>query len=117
MELRRSIFSEITVDALKTTIILNARTLMEKDADFAKFAARMLLTYIYEEVLGWSIVATASSSCRTSTAVPSARTSHVVSRSSASTRRLLKYDLDKLARRARPRRGHGLRLPRHPDAL
>ncbi len=56
MELRRSIFSEITVDALKTTIILNARTLMEKDADFAKFAGRMLLTYIYEEVLGWSIV-------------------------------------------------------------
>ncbi|MDB6004172.1 MAG: ribonucleoside-diphosphate reductase, alpha subunit, partial [Prosthecobacter sp.] len=56
MELRRSIFSEITVEALKTTIVLNARTLMEKDADFAKFAARMLLTYIYEEVLGWSIV-------------------------------------------------------------
>ena len=56
MELRRSIFSEITVEALKTTIILNARTLMEKDADFAKFAGRMLLTYIYEEVLGWSIV-------------------------------------------------------------
>ncbi len=56
MELRRSIFSEITVEALKTTIVLNARTLMEKDADFAKFAGRMLLTYIYEEVLGWSIV-------------------------------------------------------------
>ncbi len=56
MELRRSIFSEITTDALKTTIILNARTLMEKDADFAKFAGRILLTYIYEEVLGWNIV-------------------------------------------------------------
>ncbi len=56
MELRRSIFSEISVESLKTTIILNARTLMEKDADFAKFAGRMLLTYIYEEVLGWSIV-------------------------------------------------------------
>jgi ribonucleoside-diphosphate reductase alpha chain len=31
-------------------------TLMQHDADFAKFAARILLTYIYEEVLGWDIV-------------------------------------------------------------
>ncbi len=56
MELRRSIFTEITTVALKDTIILNARTLMEKDADFAKFAGRILLSYIYEEVLGWDIV-------------------------------------------------------------
>ena len=56
MELRRSIFPEITLDALETTIILNARTLMEKDADFSKFAARIRLSYIYEEVLGWDIV-------------------------------------------------------------
>ncbi|MFN7342152.1 MAG: ribonucleotide reductase N-terminal alpha domain-containing protein, partial [bacterium] len=37
------------------TIILNAKTLIEKDADFAKFAARILLSYIYEEVLVWNI--------------------------------------------------------------
>ncbi|HYF35940.1 MAG TPA: ribonucleoside-diphosphate reductase subunit alpha, partial [Prosthecobacter sp.] len=55
MELRRSIFPEISQEELKTTIILNAKTLMEKDADFAKFAARILLSYIYEEVLGWDI--------------------------------------------------------------
>ena len=41
---------------LKKTIILNARTLISHDADFAKFAARILLTYIYEEVLDWDIV-------------------------------------------------------------
>ncbi|MBA3850426.1 MAG: ribonucleoside-diphosphate reductase, partial [Opitutus sp.] len=29
---------------------------IEKDADFAKFAGRIQLTYIYEEVLGWDIV-------------------------------------------------------------
>jgi ribonucleoside-diphosphate reductase alpha chain len=55
-ELRRSINSDITLDQLKNTIILNAKALMEKDADFTKFAARILLTYIYEEVLGWDIV-------------------------------------------------------------
>jgi ribonucleoside-diphosphate reductase alpha chain len=56
MELRRSINSDITLEHLKQTIILNAKTLMQKDADFAKFAARILLSYIYEEVLGWDIV-------------------------------------------------------------
>ena len=55
-ELRRSIYSEVSLEDLKKTIILNAKSLIEKDADFAKFAGRILLTYIYEEVLGWDIV-------------------------------------------------------------
>ncbi|MFN5739621.1 MAG: ribonucleoside-diphosphate reductase subunit alpha, partial [Akkermansiaceae bacterium] len=54
-ELRRSIGTEISAKDLKATIILNAKTLIEKDADFAKFAARILLSYIYEEVLVWNI--------------------------------------------------------------
>ena len=54
-ELRRSLASEVTEDILKNTVILNARTLIERDADFAKFAARILLSYIYEEVLDWRI--------------------------------------------------------------
>jgi ribonucleoside-diphosphate reductase alpha chain len=53
--LRRSVFSEITEEDLRKTIILNAKTLIERDADFAKFAARILLTYLYEEVLGWDV--------------------------------------------------------------
>ncbi len=53
--LRRSVFSEISEDDLRKTIILNAKTLIERDGDFAKFAARILLTYMYEEVLGWSV--------------------------------------------------------------
>lgn len=55
-ELRRSIGTETTEDGLRDTIILNAKTLLERDADFAKFAGRILLTYIYEEVLDWNIV-------------------------------------------------------------
>ena len=54
-ELRRSIGTEMTEDGLRSTIILNARSLIERDADFAKFAGRILLSYIYEEVLDWSI--------------------------------------------------------------
>jgi ribonucleoside-diphosphate reductase alpha chain len=55
-ELRRSVGTEVTEEILKNTIILNARTLIERDADFAKFAARIMLSYIYEEVLDWKIM-------------------------------------------------------------
>lgn len=54
-ELMRSIGNEISATDLQSTIILNSRTLIEKDADFAKFAGRILLSYIYEEVLDWDI--------------------------------------------------------------
>jgi ribonucleoside-diphosphate reductase alpha chain len=55
-ELRRSISAEMTEDGLKNTIILNAKSLIERDADFSKFAGRILLSYIYEEVLDWRIM-------------------------------------------------------------
>ncbi len=55
-ELRRSLFPEMSREALDRTIILNAKTLIERDADFARFAARIFLTYLYEEALGWDIV-------------------------------------------------------------
>jgi len=55
-ELRRSFHPEMSEENLRQTVLLNAKALIEKDADFAKFAGRILLTYIYEEVLGWNIV-------------------------------------------------------------
>lgn len=55
-ELRRAFFNEMSESDLKKTVILNAKSLIERDGDFAKFAGRILLTYIYEEVLGWDIV-------------------------------------------------------------
>ncbi len=55
-ELRRAIYDQITQKDLDATIVLNSKTLIEKDADFAKFAGRIQLTYIYEEVLGWDIM-------------------------------------------------------------
>ncbi|MSU65315.1 MAG: ribonucleoside-diphosphate reductase subunit alpha [Opitutus sp.] len=54
-ELRRSVYDQISQKDLDTTIVLNSKTLIEKDADFARFAGRIQLTYIYEEVLGWDI--------------------------------------------------------------
>ncbi len=55
-ELRRSIYDQISQKDLDATIVLNSKTLIERDADFAKFAGRIQLTYIYEEVLGWDIM-------------------------------------------------------------
>ena len=54
-ELRRSVYTEIKQDDLRKTILLNAKSLIERDADFATFAGRILLSYIYEEVLEWDI--------------------------------------------------------------
>ena len=54
-ELRRSLYPDISEADLNKTIILNAKALMEKDPDFAKFSGRILLTYVYEEVLGWDV--------------------------------------------------------------
>lgn len=55
-ELRRSISaSGLNYDGLKNTILLNAKALIERDPDFSLFAGRILLTYIYEEVLGWDV--------------------------------------------------------------
>src|SRR5690606_35659356 len=55
-ELLRSVFDQIAQKDLDQTIILNSKTLIERDADFARFAGRIQLTYIYQEVLGWDIV-------------------------------------------------------------
>ena len=55
-ELRRAVYDQISQKDLDATIILNSKTLIERDADFAKFAGRIQLTYIYEEVLGWDII-------------------------------------------------------------
>ncbi|MBE34861.1 MAG: ribonucleoside-diphosphate reductase subunit alpha [Opitutaceae bacterium] len=55
-ELRRAAYDQITQKDLDSTIILNSKTLIEQDADFAKFAGRIQLTYLYEEVLGWNIM-------------------------------------------------------------
>lgn len=54
-ELRRSLFNAMTRSDLRKTVILNAKALIENDADFARFAGRILLSYIYEEVLDWDI--------------------------------------------------------------
>ena len=55
-ELRRSLYAEMTPTQLRHTIILNAKSLIEKDADFAFFAGRILVSYIYEEVLDWDLL-------------------------------------------------------------
>jgi ribonucleoside-diphosphate reductase alpha chain len=55
-ELRRSISDGIPAKDLSKVIILNAKSLMERGSAYALFAGRILLTFIYEECLDWSIV-------------------------------------------------------------
>lgn len=96
-ELRRSVGEEMTEDSLKNTVVLNAKSLIEKDADFTKFAARILLSYIYEEVLDWQIVRDGIAGLKVAhRRAFKAYLRHAVSIDRISPE-LLKLDLDKLA--------------------
>jgi ribonucleoside-diphosphate reductase alpha chain len=55
-ELRRSIRPGVPRADLQRTIVMNAKSLVERDSDFAAFAGRILLTYIYEETLNWDVL-------------------------------------------------------------
>lgn len=54
-ELRRSVRAGIHRNELDRLVVLNAKSLVERDSDFSRFAGRILLTYIYEEVLDWDV--------------------------------------------------------------
>lgn len=96
-ELRRSLGTAIRPSDLQKTIILNAKSLLEKDSDFAKFAARILLTYLYEETLDWSITRDGIHGLKAAHEVAFKRNLKQgieIDRLSAD---LMDYDLDKLA--------------------
>ena len=96
-ELRRSVYDQISQKDLDSTIVLNSKTLIEKDADFAKFAGRIQLTYIYEEILGWDIMADGIGALK---AAHQRAFKKYLERGVAIKRlnpRLLDYDLSKLA--------------------
>jgi ribonucleoside-diphosphate reductase alpha chain len=53
--LLRSTSINLTADERRDTIVLNAKSLLDLDADGRFFAARILLSYIYEETLPWRV--------------------------------------------------------------
>ncbi|HVW88888.1 MAG TPA: ribonucleoside-diphosphate reductase subunit alpha [Gaiellaceae bacterium] len=55
-ELRRSVDDNLSRADLERLTVLNAKTLMERDSDFSFFAGRILLTFVYEETLGWDVL-------------------------------------------------------------
>jgi len=55
-ELRRSLFDGIAKKDIRKTVTMNAKSLIERDSDFALIAGRVILSYIYEEVLNWDIL-------------------------------------------------------------
>ncbi|HMM48866.1 MAG TPA: ribonucleoside-diphosphate reductase subunit alpha [Miltoncostaeaceae bacterium] len=55
-ELRRGLTDGMTWSEVTHLVVLNARALVERDSEFSPFAARILLTHIYEETLDWRIL-------------------------------------------------------------
>jgi ribonucleoside-diphosphate reductase alpha chain len=54
-ELRRSTHAGMHDDDLRRLVVLNAKALVERDSELSRFAGRILLTYVYEETLGWDV--------------------------------------------------------------
>jgi ribonucleoside-diphosphate reductase alpha chain len=50
-----SVSLNLSTEDRRETIVLNAKSLLDLDADTRFFAARVLLTYIYEETLPWKV--------------------------------------------------------------
>ena len=103
---------------LQRLVVLNAKALMERDAEYSRFAGRVLLTYVYEETLGWDIVRDGVGALK---GRARARRSPATLRHGVKIGRidprLLEYDLAAPRRRDRPDRRPGLRLPRPADAV
>jgi ribonucleoside-diphosphate reductase alpha chain len=55
-ELRRSIRPGVQRADLQRVVVMNAKSLVERDSDYSSFAGRVLLTYIYEETIEWDVV-------------------------------------------------------------
>jgi ribonucleoside-diphosphate reductase alpha chain len=55
-ELRRAIRPGVPRADLQRLVVMNAKSLVERDSDYAAFAGRILLTYVYEETLEWDVV-------------------------------------------------------------
>jgi ribonucleoside-diphosphate reductase alpha chain len=55
-ELRRAVRPGVTRADLRRLVVLNAKALVERDSELSLFAGRILLSYIYQEALGWDIV-------------------------------------------------------------
>jgi len=101
-ELRRSLTGSVTTKDIQRVVVLNSKSLMERDSGFAFFAGRILLTYIYEECLGWDIVRDGIGKLKQFHAngfADALRHAVEIGRLSAD---LLGYDLDRLGRALDP---------------
>lgn len=54
--LLRSVSLDLSPSERRETIVLNAKSLLDLDADSRFFAGRILLTFIYEETLPWRVI-------------------------------------------------------------
>jgi ribonucleoside-diphosphate reductase alpha chain len=96
-ELRRAIRPGVRRADLRRLVVLNAKALVERDSDFALFAGRILLTYVYEETLGWDVGRDGVGALKAFHERAFARMLRHGARIGRVDPRLLDYDLERLA--------------------
>ena len=114
--LLRSTSINLTAEERRDTIVLNAKSLLDLDADARFFSARILLSYIYEETLPWKVAdgpqALEGSAPQGVPRLHPARHRAAPARSAARGVRS-----QEARRRARSVCRFAVRLHRHPDAV
>lgn len=95
--LRDGIVNEIDNQTLRERIIENARGLIEKDPGFAIFAARIQLSYLYEEIFDWHCMTGGMDRLREKQIAVFEKYIKYGVKSGLLNKDMLKYDLGKLA--------------------
>jgi ribonucleoside-diphosphate reductase alpha chain len=96
-ELRRAVRPGVSRKDLRKLVLMNAKALVERDAELSRLAGRLLLTFIYEETLGWDVVRDGIAGLRDAhrrALAPMLQRGVAIKRIAAT---LLDYDLDRLA--------------------
>jgi ribonucleoside-diphosphate reductase alpha chain len=95
--LMSSVADGLTEDELEQTILLNSRTLIERDSGFAKFAGRILCAKIYRESLDWQVSRDGMAGLRRAHRVNFRRYLNRAVKIERLSPALLEYDIDRLA--------------------
>ena len=106
-----------TAPTSRRLIVLNAKSLVERDSDYSRFAGRILLSYVYEETLDWSITRDGIGRLREAHQTRAAADAGARVDDQADRPEAARVRPRPAGRGARPERRPRLRLPRPPDPL
>lgn len=100
--LKRSMYNGMSKQDFKKVLVMNAKAMMERGYDYSLFAGRVLLSHIYQEILGWH-VSYGEKRLKNMHRKLFKEYVYYAVKNNLLDSRILKYDLDKLAKSIDPK--------------